>query len=278
MGGPGSGARVDKGRRRRVLRLRSQGLTLDAVAARLRVTRQTVCNDLKAAGAYGTAARCAWCRREVGPRLREPGDAPAYCPDCLDRHPDVSFAVRLKSWRLTLGLTVAGLARELGLATRSVRQYEHGRCLPGWYGLCRLARVLGAGILPPGPSMPLVRAGGDGHPPPGAVSPRCRDCGVELAPGHRRLGNNGPAYCFPCLARHPEATFGQRLRAHRLAAGLTLAGLGACCGLSSAHVSEYERDVVVPKWKALVDVLGRGLFPPVPGEGRGADRRPDVGG
>ena len=48
-----------------------------------------------------------------------------------------------------------------------------------------------------------------------------RECGRTIARGAGSILTNGPAYCLTSLARHPEATFAERLKAHRLAAGLT---------------------------------------------------------
>jgi transcriptional regulator with XRE-family HTH domain len=271
MGGPGSGARLDRERRRRVLQLRARGLTLERIAARLGVSRQTVCNHLRASGACKRAVRCALCRREVGPPLSQPGHTPAYCPACLARHPDAPFAVRLKSCRAAAGLTVGALAGRIRTNDGNLRHYEWGQVQPGVGLLCRLARVLGPAIYPPAPAVSLIPTPSGRPPAPGAVTPRCRDCGADLAAGRTGAGNNGPAYCLACLARHPEAPFGQRLKAYRLAAGLSLAGLAARCGLSYQRVGDYERGVE-PNWRALValvGVLGHGLFPPLAPSSRG---------
>jgi hypothetical protein len=64
---------------------------------------------------------------------------------------------------------------------------------------------------------------------PGVVA--SRQFGRTIAPGAGSIRTNGPAYCLGCLARHPEATFADRLKAHRLAAGLTLMGLDERIGV-----------------------------------------------
>jgi transcriptional regulator with XRE-family HTH domain len=248
-----------------VLRLRASGLTLEKVAARLGVTRQTVWNHLRASGACKRAVRCSWCRREVGPPLSQPGATPAYCPACLARHPDAPFGVRLKSLRVAAGLTVLALAGRAGISDENLHQYEYGLVLPGFASLCRLGRVLGPAIYPPGPAHTPATVRQGRPPSPGAVTPRSPGSGADLAPGRRGAGNNGPGWCLRCLAKHPEATFGDRLKAHRLAAGLSLAALAARCGVSYQRVADYERGVV-PNWRALValvGVLGHGLFPPL---------------
>jgi hypothetical protein len=55
---------------------------------------------------------------------------------------------------------------------------------------------------------------------------------------------NGPAFCLTCLARHPDASFADRLKAHRLAAGLE--ALGERVGKPPQWVSDYESGRRVP--------------------------------
>jgi hypothetical protein len=54
----------------------------------------------------------------------------------------------------------------------------------------------------------------------------CFGCGTVIVKGRGPWLHNGPVYCLVCLAKTPNALFGQRLKAHRLAAGLTLRLLG----------------------------------------------------
>jgi transcriptional regulator with XRE-family HTH domain len=58
------------------------------------------------------------------------------------------------------------------------------------------------------------------------------------------------------LTRHPEAAFADRLKAHRLAAGLTLEALGERAGIQRQRVSDYECGRRVLKWRALVKLVG----------------------
>ena len=94
--------------------------------------------------------------------------------------------------------------------------------------------------------------------------------GVTLAEAYwraceqaRTLGNyNVGAYCLACLAKHPGASFGQRLLACRVAAGLTLRQLAARTGTTFQQLNGYEQDVVSPAWDTLakqIRVLGPGL-------------------
>ena len=65
-----------------------------------------------------------------------------------------------------------------------------------------------------------------------------------------------------CLARQPGATFGERLKAHRLASGLTQQELADATDTYPQEISCYERDETEPTWRtvaALVRVLGVGL-------------------
>jgi transcriptional regulator with XRE-family HTH domain len=110
----------------------------------------------------------------------------------------------------------------------------------------------------------LVRAAaGRGRPP----SPRCASCAAPLPEGSR--GGRCPA----CVAADPAAPFPERLRAYRLAAGLTQRELAARGGVSTSAVSLYERGRGRPgpgSLAALARVLGPGLLRSTrrPGNGR----------
>jgi transcriptional regulator with XRE-family HTH domain len=68
----------------------------------------------------------------------------------------------------------------------------------------------------------------------------CAGCGGPLNPAagphDRALG-----LCLRCLELRPDAPFGQRLQAHRLAAGLTVTGLARKAGLARATIERLER-------------------------------------
>ncbi len=46
----------------------------------------------------------------------------------------------------------------------------------------------------------------------------CSECGQPITRRASRGSTNPPTFCLRCLAKHPRATLGQRLRAFRLAA------------------------------------------------------------
>jgi transcriptional regulator with XRE-family HTH domain len=90
---------------------------------------------------------------------------------------------------------------------------------------------------------------------PVAVRLPCWECGATITTGSAQVRNNGPALCLACLARHPDASFADRLKAHRLAAGLTLAELAERAGVRPQNLSAYERGAAGPKWRRLVRLV-----------------------
>ena len=102
---------------------------------------------------------------------------------------------------------------------------------------------------------------------PRACEVRCAGCRRVLARGHAGLRVNAPTLCVVCLVRTPGASFGQRLRAYRLAAGLTQGQLAELAGLDAGTVWSYEQDETVPRGRRLarlVAILGPGLAGPEP--------------
>jgi hypothetical protein len=65
--------------------------------------------------------------------------------------------------------------------------------------------------------------------------------------------HNGPVYCLACMPG--EATFGQRLKAQRLAHGISLTALSEATGISWNLLSKYERDVVEPKCRSIIKLI-----------------------
>ena len=100
----------------------------------------------------------------------------------------------------------------------------------------------------------------------------CSECGREITPRLSAVPDDRPAWCLACLAKHPEATFGQRVKAYRLAASMTLAALGKRVGLTGTIITLYEQDRVRPRPRSLaklIRVLGVGVVRAVE-----SDRKP----
>ena len=55
--------------------------------------------------------------------------------------------------------------------------------------------------------------------------------------------------------KHAEATWGQRLLALRLAAGLTLTALERQSGVDLSSISAYECERSEPKWQTLAKLI-----------------------
>jgi hypothetical protein len=55
---------------------------------------------------------------------------------------------------------------------------------------------------------------------------RCCRCHAAIWTGRPTVAHNGDVLSLACLSRTPDASFGQRLKAARLAAGLTQQELG----------------------------------------------------
>jgi transcriptional regulator with XRE-family HTH domain len=82
---------------------------------------------------------------------------------------------------------------------------------------------------------------------------RCRECGRVITRVRTVANHNGPVYCMACLP--DEATFGQRLKARRLAKGISLMALSERTGIAWNLISKYERDVVEPKCRTLIKLI-----------------------
>ena len=94
----------------------------------------------------------------------------------------------------------------------------------------------------------------------------CSECRLLIAPTIRSSTNNGPALCLDCLAKRPQATFGERVKAYRLAAGLTQEMLARLSGSIPYMIRRYEQDRAEPMLTSLlriVRVLGIGVIPQV---------------
>jgi DNA-binding XRE family transcriptional regulator len=87
----------------------------------------------------------------------------------------------------------------------------------------------------------------------------CAGCATLLSPaaGER---DRAEGLCLTCLGLRPDLPFGQRLRAQRLAAGLTVAELTRKAGLSRGSIGLLERGDHLPQRVTLLRLAaGLGL-------------------
>jgi DNA-binding XRE family transcriptional regulator len=70
-----------------------------------------------------------------------------WCLKCLEQMPDAPFSVRLKAFRLSLGVTQQELAERADLTVRSIQFHEQYISNPKWETLVKLVKVLGSGLV-----------------------------------------------------------------------------------------------------------------------------------
>jgi transcriptional regulator with XRE-family HTH domain len=265
MGGPGSGRRRDPAWWRKAVDLRARGLSLPEISRRLGITHQGVRRILRRSGpaARLPAVCCAACGATAASLTADRDAGRAFCRACLSARADVPRPDRLRSLRLASGPSQRALSRQADVSVHVISGIDRGEWTnPVWPTVRALVAALGVELVP---GCRLTFPPGPGQAP-GAVA--CRECGRTIVRGTGSIRTNGAAYCLGCLARHPEASFGERLKAHRLAAGLTVEALGKRVGVPHKPVCDYERGRMVPQWRALVPlvgVLGLGLVCADPG-------------
>lgn len=101
----------------------------------------------------------------------------------------------------------------------------------------------------------------------------CRKCRMPIDPTGVLPKEAKSTLCLICLSRGPEATFGQRLKAFRLAVGMTRAELARQAGISPPMIQHYEEDRHFPNAAGrlkLAEAMGitlevLGVGRPVPG-------------
>jgi DNA-binding XRE family transcriptional regulator len=111
---------------------------------------------------------------------------------------------------------------------------------------------------------------------------RCGECSAAITAGHLAVGRNRPALCLACLAERPDAPFSVRLKACRLAAGLTAEQLAARSGVPAYAIPAVERGACWPRWERVArlvralraDLVTLGLVGQTSGKrgGRGRER------
>src|SRR5205085_3058532 len=99
----------------------------------------------------------------------------------------------------------------------------------------------------------ILRDYGHGAPAPGTVT--CSHCKRRIAQGTGLLQSSGPVLCLSCLGRRPDASFGQRLKAFRMAAGLTQTALSEKSGVAQVTISGYEQRRLGPQWHNLIRLV-----------------------
>jgi transcriptional regulator with XRE-family HTH domain len=107
----------------------------------------------------------------------------------------------------------------------------------------------------------------------------CRRCGAAIPSAGALRRDIGQALCVDCLAKYPAAPLEDRLRAYRLAAGLTQSELARQAGVWPTSVAVCEKGRAQPRAATLARlaaVLGAPLAdlqaaPPLPGR-RGPGR------
>ncbi len=90
----------------------------------------------------------------------------------------------------------------------------------------------------------------------------CASCAVAIVSDGALASDLGKALCLSCLAAKPRAALSARLKAFRLAAGLTKTELARRLGVSTMTVHHYETGSREPRWrhlKPLIATLGPGL-------------------
>jgi DNA-binding XRE family transcriptional regulator len=142
-----SGRKPDLKQRDQMLRLRASGLSLTQVGKRLGVSRQRAHAVLSKSGKLRLVPiRCRQCSHVLTHfQGVYDNNSPVYCTGCLPR--DAALGQRLKTSRLSAGLTLAELERRSGVGRMLISSYECGRSEPAWQSLAKLIRVLGVDWL-----------------------------------------------------------------------------------------------------------------------------------
>jgi DNA-binding transcriptional regulator YiaG len=106
----------------------------------------------------------------------------------------------------------------------------------------------------------LIKSSG---PPVEGRGSLCAKCKTVVDRKRKPWSREVTVLCLGCLSKTKNPSFGTRLRAYRLAAGLSLAELARRIGTPLSVVADWERAPVNgPTWRMLiklVHVLGQGL-------------------
>jgi hypothetical protein len=94
--------------------------------------------------------------------------------------------------------------------------------------------------------------------PPQRPGILCRACGAAIGSTGVRHRDAGTTLCPICVTQDPRATFGQRLKAFRLAADLTRKQLSQLSRVDPEKIRAYEMGLLVPEDRAR-EKLARAL-------------------
>jgi transcriptional regulator with XRE-family HTH domain len=143
------GALPDLKRREQVAKLRAEGLSLRQIGERIGVSKQAVASLLNYIG-LGTGPRrmvnlCGRCGKAVGPSVGSVGKHryELACLVCVSKRLDAPFGMRLRATRLAAGLTVAELAKRIGMEMSTLLYWELQGKRPNTALVRRLSDALG---------------------------------------------------------------------------------------------------------------------------------------
>jgi DNA-binding XRE family transcriptional regulator len=84
---------------------------------------------------------------------------------------------------------------------------------------------------------------------------RCCECQAVIATGHHTIEYNRRPLCLACLEKRPDVPFSRRLKACRLARGLTADRLAELAGVPAYAVRAWERGECWPRWERLAKLI-----------------------
>jgi DNA-binding transcriptional regulator YiaG len=84
---------------------------------------------------------------------------------------------------------------------------------------------------------------------------RCCDCEAVIATGHHTIEYNRDPLCLACLEKRPDVPFSRRLKACRLARGLTADRLATLAVVPPNAVKAWERGECWPRWERLAKLI-----------------------